>query len=94
MLASMVNQVRDSFANDQGGSDKSDPYKASMARLKEITAQKQQQSVEKELEWATAFRSVQTVESQKKKYQQEKLRKENMLKKFKELEMNGNMPDK
>lgn len=40
-----------------------------------------------EIEWAKAFKSVQTVEARRKKEEVEKTKKDNMMKKFKELEL-------
>ena len=65
----------------------SDPYKASMARINEMKYAQQKTSVDKEQEWASAFKTVQTVETRKRKEESEKIKKENMLKKFRELEL-------
>ena len=42
--------------------------------------------MEREVQWADAFKTVQTTEVRRRKEESEKTKKQNMLKKFKELE--------
>ena len=64
-----------------------DPYKLGMARVMNQTQVKKYQSVKADEEWASAFKSIQTVQVKKRKEEAEKIKKDNMLKKFRELEL-------
>ena len=64
-----------------------------MARVVEHTKAKLVHSVQKESEWTDAFKNVQTVEVRKRKENVEKTKKDNMLKKFRELELNSSKVD-
>ena len=64
-----------------------DPWKASLARVQDLQNTKHVIKKSKEQEWAHAFKNVQTVETQRRKEEAEKIKKDNMLKKFRELEL-------